>query len=619
MSDPERPAQTAEELKGDEDEPNHHSGPSITQDPPVADFHALIRLPNPDSRYTPPVLKALSVTDIVLVIVFHVKDNLGWDFYFLRESFDARSQYCILCVVRSFLALRFVNRAWNHAISGLRTLWSVIPASMTMRDRSMRGCLWQARGTQPLAITMSAMPDKDYRELLDHRIFARRLVTIRLLCETPTEFYEGVLPHRVPDERYQLFIDGVENLTVCAKQINPKTHFWLRAPPPQLTTLRLTNFEFTKSCTLPPALRELTLAFTPPPWRLPDGEVWKISMHLADLMGVLSRLASLEVLCVDLRYMPAVPLSQVGKAKFPALKRLTVRSATSGVFCTFVSSISCPSLERAYLSIDLSPADSTRPDHTLSIASGLLARLVLKGSHPSPDQPNRFDIGHVYLDDRANPLSEANGKVQATVALGAREDFVSFVDNKFLANCLASTAVCVLTVTRPLAVNHNPTQQRDMSSILGLILEGLPNMDLDTLTVHSRPGRINGPDDDPDCVWVFPDTSFLQHVGSVRHLNWLADSKQLGLALREPNAFPRLEYLALALPKIGGYSVELHDAVDERKDRARDALIAQGLPNEVIRKQLRLTWRAPVMSSDAHSRVSLMFKCLLDAVGTRVI
>lgn len=547
------------------------------------------------------------LADILLVVIFHSASDLTeWTYEpRVRPSGQSsvRSQQEIFEGLRQFLALRLVNRLWNDTFRSLRSFWTVIPAFMAVEKETLANCIRLSGPVLPLTLTLSNMPNLQIQEVLD--TVAHRLTVIRLFCASPARFYEGVLRPRAIEPNHDGFVNAVKTMEIHAGRVDRKSMHWIRTPPPQLVTLRLTNFEFAKSCVLPLTLRDLALEFTPR-----GREALPKPMHLADLTGVLSRLPMLEVLCVDMRYMSQVLLSQVEEANLPALKRLTVRSNSPNTFNTFASRIACPVLERAYLSVDFLSRDSPRIDDSLRTASTKLAELVVDGSHLPP---NRLDISNIYLDDRE---SYDGLHAQVTVALAP------FVEGRLSSHCLASTAAFVLTVNRALpATSTGPGGHirnfRDPSSVLTLILEGLPKIKFDMLTVHCRPENVALRSRSRDSVWVFRDAAFLRQVESAHSLNWFGDDEQLAYILGLPNMFPRLERLAIGLPgTLKGFPLTLYRATEERKKRARRA-VPVNAPSEDGTEDQRPAWNSSVLELSEKVLVTQMFDEFLktDGVG----
>ncbi|KZV67071.1 hypothetical protein PENSPDRAFT_688410 [Peniophora sp. CONT] len=618
MSDTSHPTKTIQTLKGDDDGVQEPLRPGSFQGKDsVGEAQKFVRMSNLDSRYIPPVLDALSVPDIVLIIMSHVKDLHGWDNIFLSTSFDAvRDRDELLLVVESFLALGLVNHFWRNVFQGFHSPWAVIPATLANRLSSLMACM-RLSGHMQMTLTLRYLQvDEEIMRAL--RTVADRLTGLRLSCERPSQFYE-LVRHNTADGQQSL-IATVTALEVLAEQLAKKTPFWLRTPPPHLTNLRLTNFAFTKHCVLPAALTSLALEYTePPPWYHKLGK----PMDLDDFMGVLSHLPLLEMLFADLRYMPQILLSAASQVDLPVLKCLTVRAREPKAFNDFASCISCPLLKHGYVIIELATAKTLEVAHDFRAASERLAQLTLRASHRSSGQPDVVEFGHIYLDDRGEPFGK-NGRgvavlTQATVAIASRGDALPLVDDEIPINRIALTAAFVLTVTR--SIEPESRSDRDSSSVIGLILEGLPRLDVESLTIHFRPEEpLPLEEDTPnDKVWVFRDTNFLKLVTSARRLNWLGSSVSLAKILRQRGSFRRLSYLAIGLPEWEGFPVLLEKAVEDRKVRARDAAPVDGLSEDAAASLRRQVWKAPLLLPEAKENVMGMFDELLEVVGRRVV
>lgn len=543
----------------------------------------------------------------------HATDAFEWDNIFLSKTFDYDNNDSARAwgLLNSLLALGLVNKLWRRAFQ-LRIFpssWAVIPASLSDNWTAIRTCICLSR-TLPLTITLrlhvrldsrSRRRDDQYFSMFEPA--ANRIASVRTSIISPLHFYE-LVRRRTLVGQWQL-ISSATTLEVHASQVSKKSPLWLRTPPSHLTTLSLTNFTFTRLCALPATLTSLSLNFTPPPHNWSESILGR-PMGLDDLTGTLSRLPLLEILNVDVRYMAQALMSQVN---LPGLKHLIVRACVPKILNAFLSQISCPSLERAYTIMELTNNSTVEVARDLKTASTKLAQLTLQGSHPSPRRPDRIDFGHVYLDDRGNSIQSCAALSQATVAIAARGEGILFVDDSVSTSRLASTAAFVFTVTRPIrdrTVYRTHASDRDTSSVIGPILEGLPRMDITSLTVHFRPGEEIGHE-----VCVFKDATFLRLLASARRLNWLGDGLHLVQILQQPDSFGQLNYLAIGLPERGGFPVPLEREVEYRKVRARNAV-----PAGKLRRQ---AWNAPLLLPEAKENAMHMFDELLDVVGRRVI
>lgn len=500
--------------------------------------------------------------------------------------------------MRSVLALGSVNRLWREAFHLSRISHFTIPVALSSPPKRLEGCLRLSRRS-PLALTLQWIPNKTVTDMLE--AVRDRLVTLRMSCSTSGAFV------KMADR--ESFMTSLKTLEVHANAILKKDGHWLRTPPAQLASLRLVNFAFSISCVLPSTLSSLVLEFTETgcPFRRSPNTV----MHLGDLVGVLSHLPQLETLRVDLRYMTRAEVFEVDQAKLSKLGHLTVRSRYSNVFSEFVAHLSCPSLERAHLILDLLRASMTDVGDALRAASAKLAELTLTRSYIASSQ-------HIYLDDRAQPDGIIDALSQTTVAVTNRVDATSLATEESSIARLASTAVFLLTVTRPVIWERPET--RDPSSVMRLILEGLPELDASILTVHFHPGK---PEDNcyhSDVQWVISDLSFLQHVASARCLNWHGDGDYLAEVIRLPDMFLQLNHLVIGLPQSQDeLPARLDEAIGHRKERVQAAVSAEELSVKALTKHRRLAWKTSVLSPDAKKNVTTMFDELLDTVGRRVL
>ncbi|KZV67067.1 hypothetical protein PENSPDRAFT_755177 [Peniophora sp. CONT] len=537
--------------------------------------------------------EVLSTFDTVFIIISYVKHE--WDDIFLSTAFNSCSdtRARALGAVKSLLGLGLVNHLWRSALQHSRSLWSVIPADLSHSISSLQRCI-HLSGQSQLSLTLCRPPNDETRRILNG--VGTRVVSIRIWCRTGQRLYSNM--EREGTVHPPSFMLSLKTLEVYASSWHglyrpfPR---WLSTPMPELATLRLTNFMFAASCTLPSSLRNIELGFD----KLPLRVLRRLEdfMTVSDLVSVLAHLPLLETLYVDIRHMPEGTPSAVYEANLPALKRLIVHARSPRSFNVLMRRIVCPPLKYAHLSLDLLRANTQDITRDLCTASTKLAELTGRLS----------DLAHIYVDQRM--YSFQNELCRTTVAAAAREDHLPLTDDRLPIHSIASTAAYVLSITHPSKAESSP-------SILGAVTAGLPRAQIESITVHcpqqSTELGEGSPDSENEDESVMCDFGmFCINFGSARRINWLANGSQLADILAAPGAFRRLEYLAIGAPQYTKHSVQLDAIVELRKALAREAVAVEGLGKDAARRRQREAWRAPLILPEAVENVGRMFDELL--------
>ncbi|KZV67107.1 hypothetical protein PENSPDRAFT_755204 [Peniophora sp. CONT] len=544
-----------------------------------------------------PAHRVLSVLDLVLIIMSSVKESLGWEKVFLNQYYDeyedSSKRDKDLAVAKSFLNLGSVNHYWRAVfLRYFHSSWSVIPATLANEPSSLAGCI-RLSGESRLTLTLRRMPDERLREIIKDVV--TRLSSLRLRYFYARR-YEPMERSRITE-----LIASVKDLEVDIARSDLMEFDWLSSSPPQLETLRLTNFVFAKHCECPATLREFVLDYACDPR--------DVRMHNASempaLLAVLARMPLLESLRLDLRHTKILELCKEDQASMPVLKRLCVCMDSSASFIAFVDHISCPSLERAHLIAYVGHAVG----RDLRLATSKFAQLVQKGSHPSSKQPDHFDFGHVYIDERGEVFS-FDALWQTTVAVAPRADYAPLADDKLF---ISNTAVLVVTVKHSSSGHAANARHFIRSNVVESILSGLPDLDLAGLTIHSLPcwvsyAREGGP-------FSFDNTEFMKYVGSARKLHWFANHEHLAHILETPDMFPQLQYLAVGLRRGKELPETLNAATLARQNRAHAAIVVDKGNKRLARRQKKEAWQTVLLPPATTQNVRWMFNELLSTLS----
>ncbi|VDC02388.1 unnamed protein product [Peniophora sp. CBMAI 1063] len=576
---------------------------------------------NADSVYAsvPPNFasrNAMSVLDVVLVIISHVKDSSGLYDVLLSQNITSSEEERAraLAAVQSMLDLRLVNRAWSEAILLSRSSWATVPATLTCQTSSLKRAI-RLSGRAALTLTFEKLPDSEVWDLLGAE--QDRLNSLKLSCFYPADFYTQMNSSNVINHRPAM--SALKALEVCAARAREPLADWIELPTPRLNTLRLRNFPLKASCVLPQALRDLNLQFDDMRYLYEIAPEYQIS--LSDLLGVLAGLPSLERLKLDIRYMLEQGSSNGCRANFAHLKQLSVRSFGPRSWNTLVSRISCPPLNRAHLILDLQSADVGEVADDLTTASAKLSGLLVGSSEEGGG------FAHVYIDERGAPIAEdpIRRHCQTTVAAAVQGRAIPLTDDSLSATSIARNTAFGLTVVR----EAHDKRHRDSSPTLRFILAGLPPSDIDSLTVYCRPERALQPEAGEEAgsanshdnvALAYADNSVFDPLTSARRVNWLGSGRQLAKLLRREGMFPDLSYLPHEIPSNAEYNLRLEHAVEYRKRKAWKAI---RLPKECTgaesRSLKKAAWRAPLLLPEMVANIAKMFDTLLETIGERVV